>query len=106
MGMTRNYNPDLKWETRSTFNIGVDMGLFANRIVMTAEYYTSRTHDMLYEYDVPTPPYPYNKLLANIGKMSNSGFELGMGITPTICATAYITTSCSSASPSSPPTLS
>ena len=82
MGMTRNYNPDLKWETRSTFNIGVDMGLFANRIVMTAEYYTSRTHDMLYEYDVPTPPYPYNKLLANIGKMSNSGFELGMGITP------------------------
>ena len=37
---------------------------------------------MLYEYDVPTPPNPYNKLLANIGKMSNSGFELGMGITP------------------------
>ena len=82
MGMTRNYNPDLKWETRSTFNLGVDLGLMGNRIVMTAEYYTSRTHDMLYEYDVPTPPYPYNKLLANIGKMSNSGFELGMGITP------------------------
>lgn len=82
MGMTRNYNPDLKWETRSTFNLGVDLGLMGNRIVMRAEYYTSRTHDMLYEYDVPTPPYPYNKLLANIGKMSNSGFELGMGITP------------------------
>ena len=80
MGMTRNYNPDLKWETRSTFNLGVDLGLMGNRIVMRAEYYTSRTHDMLYEYDVPTPPYPYN--LANIGKMSNSGFELGMGITP------------------------
>ena len=82
MGMTRNYNPDLKWETRSTFNLGVALGLMGNRIVMRAEYYTSRTHDMLYEYDVPTPPYPYNKLLANIGKMSNSGFELGMGITP------------------------
>ena len=82
MGLTRNVNPDLKWETRSSFNVGLDMGFFRNRVVMTAEYYYSRTSDMLYEYDVPTPPYPYNKMLANIGKMSNSGFELGLGVTP------------------------
>lgn len=81
-GMARNVNPDLKWETRSTFNIGMDLGLFRNRMVFTAEYYYSRTRDMLYEYDVPTPPYPYDKLLANIGKMSNAGFELGLGATP------------------------
>ncbi len=82
MGIIRNANPDLKWETRSTFNIGADMGLLNNRIVMTAEYYYSKTRDMLYLYDVPVPPYTYDKLLANIGSMSNSGFEIGLGITP------------------------
>ena len=77
-----NVNPDLKWETRSTFNIGVDMGLWNNRIVMTAEYYTSRTRDMLYQYDVPVPPFPYSKMVANLGKMSNRGVEIGIGATP------------------------
>ncbi len=82
MGFLRNVNPDLKWETRGTFNIGADLGFWNNRIVMTAEYYYSKTRDMLYMYDVPVPPFAYDKLLANIGSMSNSGIELGMGITP------------------------
>lgn len=82
MGILRNVNPDLKWETRGTFNIGADLGFWNNRVVMTAEYYYSKTRDMLYLYDVPVPPFTYDKLLANIGSMSNSGIELGMGITP------------------------
>ncbi len=82
IGVTTNENPDLKWETRSTFNIGADMAFWNNRVVLTAEYYYSRTTDMLYQYDVPVPPFTYSKLLANIGKMSNSGFELGVGVTP------------------------
>ena len=82
LGINRNANPDLKWETRSTFNIGADMGFLNNRLVLTAEYYYSKTRDMLYLYDVPVPPFAYDKLLANIGKMSNQGFELGIGFTP------------------------
>ena len=82
MGEVSNANPDLKWETRGTANLGVDMGLWNNRLVMTAEYYFSKTHDMLYLYDVSVPPYPYDKLLANLGSMSNRGFELGLGVTP------------------------
>jgi TonB-linked SusC/RagA family outer membrane protein len=82
LGINRNANPDLKWETRSTFNIGTDFGFLNNRVVMTAEYYYSKTRDMLYMYDAPVPPYTYNKLLANIGSMSNSGFEIGTSITP------------------------
>ena len=58
------------------------MGLWRNRLVMTAEYYYSRTRNMLYLYDVSVPPFPYEKMLANLGKMSNSGFELGLGVTP------------------------
>ena len=82
MGIIRNDNPDLKWETRSTFNIGADVGIWKNRVVLTAEYYYSKTTDMLYLYDVPVPPYAYDKMLANIGSMRNTGFELGLGVTP------------------------
>lgn len=82
MGILRNNNPDLKWETRSTFNVGADIGLFANRLILTAEYYYSKTTDMLYAYDVPVPPFAYDKLVANIGAMSNSGFEIGISATP------------------------
>ena len=82
MGTLRNSNPDLRWETRSTFNIGTDLGLFNNRLLLTAEYYYSKTTDMLYEYDVPVPTFAFDKLLANIGSMSNSGFEVGIGIVP------------------------
>lgn len=78
----RNSNPDLKWEKRATFNIGADLGFWDNRVLVTAEYYYSKTTDMLYQYDVPMPPFAYSKLMANIGSMENSGFELGLGITP------------------------
>ena len=80
MGLFRNSNPNLKWETRSTFNIGTDISLWHNRLVLTAEYYYSLTTDMLYQYDVPVPPFTFDKLLANLGKMSNQGVELGLGM--------------------------
>ena len=82
LGMVRNNNPDLKWETKTTFNIGADMGLFANGLILTAEYYFSKTTDMLYAYEVPVPPFAYNTLLANIGSMSNSGLEFGLSGQP------------------------
>ena len=82
MGIIRNANPDLKWEIKRTFNVGLDMGFWNNRIVLTADFYLSHTSDMLYSYDVPVPPYTYDHLLANLGKMRNHGFEFGFGITP------------------------
>ena len=82
MGMISNNNPDLKWETRATWNLGADLGLWNNRLVLTAEYYYSKTTDMLYAYDVPVPPFAYDKLLANIGSMSNQGLEIGFSFTP------------------------
>ena len=78
----RNTNPDLEWEMRSTFNVGASLGLWKNRLALTVEYYYSLTTDMLYQYDVPVPPFKYDKLLANIGSMSNSGVEAGLLVTP------------------------
>lgn len=82
LGIIRNANPDLRWEVKRTFNIGLDLSFWDNRIALSADYYQSKTTDMLYVYDVPVPPAPYDKLLANIGSMQNSGLEIGFGITP------------------------
>lgn len=82
MGSLKNTNPDLKWETRSTFNVGLDWGMWNNRLMLTTEFYYSKTTDMLYEYDVPVPAFAFDKLMANIGSMSNQGIELGISMIP------------------------
>ena len=73
-----NDNPDLKWEVKHTFDIGIDFAAFQNRLNVTLDWYTSKTKDLLYTYTVPVPPFTYNTLLANMGEMTNSGFEIGV----------------------------
>ena len=80
MSYANNANPDLKWEKQQTSNVSIDFGLLKNRIVIEAEYYYSLISDMLYNYTVSVPPFIYNKLLANLGSMSNQGVEIGIGI--------------------------
>lgn len=82
LGIIRNANPDLKWEVKRTFNVGLDLLLWDSRIALTIDHYHSKTADMLYVYDVPVPPFTYDKLLANMGSMKNSGLEIGFGISP------------------------
>ena len=82
LGVIRNANPDLKWEVKNTFNVGLDAALWNNRMLFAIDFYRSKTTDMLYVYDVPVPPFTYSKLLANLGSMQNSGLEIGFGITP------------------------
>lgn len=70
-------NPNLKWEKTNQFNIGVDLGLFNNRINLSAEYYNSVTRDML--LFVPVPDITgFSTQLTNIGKMRNRGVELNI----------------------------
>ena len=78
----KNVNPDLKWEVKHTFNAGFDLGMYGNRLLLSVNYYNSKTTDMLYLYDVSVPPFAYSKLLANLGSMRNSGTEVSVGITP------------------------
>jgi TonB-linked SusC/RagA family outer membrane protein len=82
LAMLRNTNPDLKWEKKHTFNAGIDAAFLGNRIIASVDFYTSKTTDMLYLYNVTTPPFPYSTLLANIGSMRNSGVEIALGFTP------------------------
>lgn len=74
--ISQNANPDLKWEETSMLNIGVDFSFADSRINGTVEFYDKQTKDLLYNYSVPVPPYLYSTMLANVGSMSNKGFEV------------------------------
>lgn len=74
--VTSNNNPNLKWEIKQAFDIGIDLSMFNNRLNFITDYYRSTTKNLLYTYNVPVPPFTYTSLLANIGKMSNNGLDL------------------------------
>lgn len=67
-------NPDLGWEVASSLNIGLDLGLFNNKLNLNMAYYKTNTKDLL--LDVPVPQQTgYDNVLANIGEMENKGWE-------------------------------
>ncbi|WP_303317272.1 TonB-dependent receptor [Flavivirga abyssicola] len=75
----RSYaNADVKWETSVSNNIGVDFGLFKNKISVTADYYHTKKRDMLFPVTLPgSGGALYSRTLTlNIGDMENKGFEL------------------------------
>jgi TonB-linked SusC/RagA family outer membrane protein len=76
--LNSNPNPDLRWEKKYTFDVGLDLAMFDSRLRLTADYYTSKTKDMLYTYTVPMPPFVYSTMLANLGEMTNNGVELAV----------------------------
>ena len=82
LGALSNANPDLKWETTGMFNIGLDFGFLNNRLTGTIEYYSKKTSDLIYDYEVSTNRYPYNKMTANVGDISNKGIEITINAIP------------------------
>ena len=74
--ITQENNPDLKWEVRKSFNIGLDFSIFDNRIGGTIDYFNDETEDMLFQYDLPQPPFITNKVTANAANAYNKGFEI------------------------------
>jgi TonB-linked SusC/RagA family outer membrane protein len=79
-------NPDLKWETTESYNVGVDLNLFGNRIEFIADAYVKNTDDLIIQLPLPAysgtsnNPYGTPGTLAtpyvNIGSIQNKGFEL------------------------------
>jgi iron complex outermembrane receptor protein len=77
-GVNQNPNPNLRWESTSMFNVGVDFSIFNSRVSGTIEYYNKVTRDLLYNYAVPVPPYMYSSMTANVGSMENKGIEFSL----------------------------
>ncbi|HUS03028.1 MAG TPA: TonB-dependent receptor [Chitinophagaceae bacterium] len=68
-------NPLLQWESTVNRNIGVDMGLFSNRLTFSIDYYNNASKDLLLNVPID-PSFGYTTQLQNIGKTSNKGIEL------------------------------
>lgn len=68
-------NEDLKWETSRQFNVGIDLGMFDNRLQIVMDYYNKTTTDLLFQKQVPYTT-GYSTTWTNLGKIRNKGFEL------------------------------
>ena len=70
-------NPDLKWETTTQYNAGIDAGLFNDRVTLVADVYHKKTTDLLYNapLDVGTG---FRYQMRNIGSVENKGVELSI----------------------------
>jgi TonB-dependent starch-binding outer membrane protein SusC len=70
------YNPNLKWESTATTNIGLDYGILKNRIYGTLDFYYKETSDLLSTVTQPAGTNFTNEFTTNVGSMTNKGVEL------------------------------
>jgi TonB-linked SusC/RagA family outer membrane protein len=67
-------NEDLKWEKTRQVNVGVDFGVFGDRVYGSLDYYVSNTEDLLLNVNIPSSA-GFASVLTNIGEVQNKGFE-------------------------------
>lgn len=82
LGATKLANPDLKWESTGMLNIGVDYGFLKGRLSGSIEYYVKKTKDLIWDYPVSSYLYPFGSIAANVGKITNKGFEISITAIP------------------------
>ena len=74
-------NPDLGWERTGELNLGVDFGVFNNRISGTVEFYERNTYDLLMQRNLPTFT-GYTSVWQNVGQVRNRGIEMSLQFVP------------------------
>ena len=81
VNVVRYGNPDLKWETTTQTNFGLDLGLLNNKLTFTADYFTKKTDDILLTVGLPAVSVGViSRTYVNAGEVSNEGFELGLNL--------------------------
>ena len=80
----RGYNPDLTWETTTSWNAALDFGFLNNRITGSIEYYKRKTTDLLAYVAVPAGSSTTNMLNRNIGSLENYGVEFNIAAKPIV----------------------
>ncbi|TXF83896.1 TonB-dependent receptor [Neolewinella aurantiaca] len=74
-------NPNLKWETTRQIDLGLDLGLFKNRLEFIFDYFKKTTVDLLQSISIPSQS-GFGGALVNFGSISNEGVELAINATP------------------------
>lgn len=77
------FNDNLKWETTTTYNLGLDFGLFKNDLISgSVDVYKRDTDDLLVKTFVPPGQYLSNEIIQNVGSMTNKGVEIDLRVKP------------------------
>ena len=76
------YDPELKWETTDTYNVGFDFGAWNQRFTVGVDVYYRKTTDLLNESDMAAGTNFKNRVMTNIGSMENKGIEVTIGLKP------------------------
>jgi TonB-linked SusC/RagA family outer membrane protein len=76
--ISRYGNPDLKWETTSQQDIGLDLGLLSNKLYLSADYFVKKTSDILLPISLPSIVGNVSPTIVNAGVVSNKGYELAL----------------------------
>lgn len=74
-------NPDLKWERTGQFDVGVELGLFDNRLNFDVSFYNKKTKDLLLDAPVPTST-GFSSIFKNIGSVQNQGVDILINASP------------------------
>ena len=72
------YNDDLTWETTTTWNVGIDYGMFDQRLTLNLDAYYRKTTDLLSTTTISAGQNFDNALLMNAGTLENKGFEVAI----------------------------
>lgn len=78
------YNPNLKWETTTTWNVGFDMGWLNNRITLALDWYLRDSKDLLATVTVAPGAATTNEMTQNVGSLRNIGVEATIGAKPVV----------------------
>lgn len=76
-------NPNLRWETTRQIDLGLDLGLFDNRLEFIFDYFKKTTIDLLQNIQIPSQS-GFGGALVNFGSISNEGVELAINATPVV----------------------
>jgi iron complex outermembrane receptor protein len=79
-----SYNPELKWETTTTYNAGIDFAVLNNRITMNLDGYYRKTDDLINDVTIPVGTNFASVLKKNIGSLKNYGMEFAINAKPIV----------------------
>ena len=76
------YNNDLTWETTTTYNVGVDFGMFDQRLTLNVDAYYRKTTDLICTPTIPGGQNFDNSMMLNAGSLENKGIEVALTAKP------------------------
>jgi iron complex outermembrane receptor protein len=74
------YDPNIKWEETTSYNVGLDIGFNNNRYSATVDFYHKDTEDLLATVPIPAGTNFTNQILTNVGSLTNTGLEATVNV--------------------------